>query len=101
MAGDKVTQANQVLGDHPQLTQTPGLASDVLNSSNPNATAINLSHANNGASFQQAVQDHIATHDSENIFQSMFGGAAKVVSGSLKWMAKPLLSIASTVARRV
>ena len=90
---DKVTQANQVLNDNPQLIQTPGLASDVLNSSNPADTAINISHLNNGASFQQAVQDHIATNDSQNIFQSLFGGAAKVVTGSLKWMAKPLQEI--------
>jgi hypothetical protein len=90
---DKVTQANQVLNDHPQLIQSPGLVTDVLNSPNPTAAATNIGHLNNGASFQQAVQDHIATHDSENIFQSMFGGAAKVVSGSLKWMAKPLQEV--------
>jgi hypothetical protein len=90
---DKITQANQILNDHPQLQQNPGLVTDVLNSPNPAAAATNIGHLNNGVSFQQAVQDNIATHGSENIFQSMFGGAAKVVGGSLKWMAKPLQEI--------
>jgi len=90
---DKVIQANQVLADNPQLQHTPALVGDVLNSPNPAVAATNISHLNNGVAFQQAVQDNIATHGSENIFQSMFGGAAKVVSGSLKWMAKPLQEV--------
>lgn len=85
--------ANTVLSNHPQLVNNPGLATDALNSTNPDAAATTLGHANNVSSFQQAVQDNIATHDNQNVFQKVFGGAAKVVTGSLAWLAKPLQEV--------
>ena len=90
---DPVTNLNQTLANHPALANNPAFASDVATSSNPDASATTLLHANNVSAFQQALQDNIATHNNQSIWQSIFGGAAKVVGGALTFLNKPLQEI--------
>jgi len=92
MAGN-VNNVNQVLANNPHMVNSPGLVNDSLNSSNPDAAATSLSHAANGMALQQSLQDHQAEHGSENIWQRVFGGAAKAVTSSLSWLAKPLQEV--------
>lgn len=92
MAGS-VNNLNQVLADNPHLVNSPALVGDALNSSDPGSAAIGLSHVANGMALQQSLQDNQATHNNENIWQRVFGGAAKAVTNSLAWLAKPLQEV--------
>ena len=84
---------NVTLQNHPGLGQQPGLASDVATSANQDATATTVLHAANVSSFQQSVQDNAANTNSQGVWQSLFGGAAKVVTSGLAWLNKPLQQI--------
>jgi len=84
---------NTTLANHPGLSQQPGLASDVASSPNQDGTATTVLHATNVSSMQQAIQDNAATNNSAGVWQQLFGGAAKVVSGGLAWLNKPLQQI--------
>jgi len=84
---------NVTLQNHPGLIQQPGLASDVSSSANQDASATSLLHATNVSSFQQSVQDNAANTNSQGVWQSLFGGAAKVVTTGLSWLNKPLQQI--------
>ena len=88
-----VDAANQALTDNPKLANTPGLALPVINSADPNGTAATIAHTYGMTATQQALQDHAAQGDNQSIWQKAFGGASKVVMGSLSWLNKPLQEI--------
>ena len=84
---------NTTVNNHPQLVLQPGLASDVSASANQDATATTTLHAANVSNLQQTINENAATNNSQGVWQSLFGGAAKVVSGGLAWLNKPLQEI--------
>jgi hypothetical protein len=88
-----VNNVNQVLANNPSMVNSPGLVNDALSSSNPDAAATALSHTSSGMALQQSLQDHQAENGSENIWQRVFGGAAKAVTNSLAWLGKPLQEV--------
>jgi hypothetical protein len=90
---DPVTNLNQTLANHPALANNPAIAGDVATSSNPDASATTLLHANNVSALQQALNDNQATHNNQSIWQSAFGGAAKAVGSALTWLNKPLQEV--------
>lgn len=94
MAGTGNTNAiNTALTDNPSLTSNPSLAHTVITSANPIVAAPTLAHATNTSNFQQVTSDNAAQGDNTNFWQKTFGGAAKVVMGSLNWLNKPLQEV--------
>lgn len=85
--------ANQALTDNPKLANSPGLAVPVINSADPQSTATTIAHTYGVTATQQALQDHAAQGDNQSIWQKAFGGASKVVMGSLSWLNKPLQEV--------
>lgn len=94
MAGTGNSNAiNTALTDNPSLTSNPSLAHTVITSANPTVAAPTLAHATNTSNFQQVTSDNAAQGDNTNFWQKTFGGAAKVVMGSLNWLNKPLQEV--------
>ncbi len=84
---------NQALTDNPKIIHSPGLATPVLTSQNPQSDAATLAHAYTVTTTQQALQDHAAQGSNQSFWQHTFGGAAKAVMGSLTWLNKPLQEV--------
>lgn len=64
--------ADQAVSNNPQLLYNTGLASDVVNSSNPQVAAETLLHATNVNAAQQAVQENIDQNQTGGFWQSVF-----------------------------
>lgn len=84
---------NQALTDNPKIIQTPSLTDPVFKSSDPHTAASVITHGYGVTTTQQALQDHAAEGDNQSFWNKAFGGASKVVMGSLSWLAKPLQEV--------
>ena len=73
----------------PDLARNPSLAFDVANQKNPNAAADLISHTAKTVAVSDAVNNHIATTDSQGFWSKLGHGA---VTG-LEWLGKPLQEV--------
>ena len=86
--------AELALNNNPQLLNNPGLAADIFNSTNPDATATNLLHATNVNATQQALQENIDKNVNGGFWQNVLGSApVETAVKGLEWLSKPLNEI--------
>jgi len=86
LAGNEINWGNWVT---PDLARNPGLASDVMKSSNPADTSTLVSHTVRGVAVQDAINDHADTNATQT-FWSRLGN--NTVTG-LEWLGKPLKEV--------
>ena len=84
---------NKALTDNPKIIHTPSLADPVIKNPDPNTAAAVITHGYGVTTTQQALQDHAAEGDNQSFWNKAFGGASKVVMGSLNWLSKPLQEV--------
>lgn len=81
---------NEALNNNPHLQNSPGLAADVLRSSNPTLSAPVLSHAATINGVQQAAQDYAAENPVQNHW---WDSVAHNLGTNLEALGKPLKEV--------
>jgi hypothetical protein len=81
---------NDALANHPKILNSPGLAVDAINSSDPNQSAGLLMHTATTQAAQQGAQDYLADN---GVAHHWWDGALHSVANAAGWMAKPLQEI--------